>query len=90
MKTIPKMFSKKGFNYKQVKREGMKAIFEQSKKGQDGISFEVVKINKHNGYELGGQKIPAGEAYPGTSQWGIAGWTYQNIKDAEVKYKKLK
>ena len=89
MKTIPKQFNKKGFNYKQVKREGMKAIFEQSKKDQKSVSFEVVKITKHNGYELGGQKIPPGEAYPGSSQWGISGWTFQNLKDAEAKFKRL-
>jgi hypothetical protein len=89
MKTIPKTFNKKGFNYKQIKRDGMKAIFEQSRKGQDSVSFEVVKISKHNGYELGGQKIPPGEAYPGTSQWGIAGWTFQDLKSAEGKFKKL-
>jgi len=89
MKTIPKTFNKKGFNYKQIKRDGMKAIFEQSKKGQDSVSFEVVKISKHNGYELGGQKIPPGEAYPGTSQWGIAGWTFQDLKSAEGRFKKL-
>jgi hypothetical protein len=89
MKTIPKTFSKKGFTYKQIKRDGMKAIFEQTKKGHEGVSFEVVKITKHNGYELGGQKIPPGEAYPGSSQWGNSGWTFQNLKDAEAKYKKL-
>jgi hypothetical protein len=89
MKTIPKTFSKKGFNYKQIKREGMKAIFEQSKKGQESVSFEVVKISKHQGYELGGQKIPPGEAYPGTSMWGITGWTFRDLKSAEGKYKKL-
>ena len=89
MKTIPKTFSKKGFNYMQIKREGMKAIFKQSKKGHEGVSYEVVKISKHNGYELGGQKIPAGEAYPGTSQWGIAGWTCRDLKSAERKFKSL-
>jgi hypothetical protein len=89
MKTIPKTFAKKGFSYKQIKREGMKAIFEQVKKGHTGVTYEVVRIIKHNGYELGGQKIPAGEAYPGSSQWGISGWTFQNLKDAEGKFKKL-
>jgi hypothetical protein len=89
MKKLPKLFDKKGFTYKQIKRDGMKAIFEQSKKGQTDVTFEVVKISKHNGYELGGQKIPPGEAYPSTSQWGNSGWTYRTLADAEKKYKKL-
>ena len=89
MKILPKKFDKKGFTYTQIKRVGDRAIFEQSKEGQEGTTFEVVKINRHNGYELGGQKIPPGEAYPSTSQWGVAGWTYRSLKDAETKFKKL-
>ena len=89
MKKLPKQFDKKGFTYTQIKREGMKAIFKQTKKGQESATYEVVKISKHNGYELGGQKIPPGEAYPSTSQWGNSGWTYRTIEDAEKKYKKL-
>jgi NADH:ubiquinone oxidoreductase subunit D len=36
-----------------------------------------------------GTIIPAGEAYPGTSQWGIAGWTCRDLKSAERKFKSL-
>jgi len=90
MKILPKQFDKKGFTYKQIKRVGDKAIYEQTKKGQTGKTFEVVKINRHNGYELGGQKIPPGEAYTSTSQWGTAGWTHRTLGEAETKFKKLK
>lgn len=89
MKILPKKFDKKGFTYTQVKRVGDKAIYEQTKKGHESTSFEVVKINRHNGYELGGQKIPPGEAYPSTSQWGNAGWTFQTLQLAEAKFKKI-
>lgn len=90
MKILPKKFTKKGFTYNQVVRTGDKAIYEQSKSDHEGTTFEVVKINRHNGYELGGQHIPPGETYPSTSQWGIAGWTYQTLADAEKKLKKIK
>lgn len=90
MKILPKKITKKGFNYTQLKREGMKAIYKQTKDGQEDVSFEAIKIGSHNGYELGGQKIPAGEAYPSTSQWGTAGWTYKTLEEAERKYKKIK
>ena len=89
MKILPKQFTKKGFTYKQLKRDGDKAIFEQSKKGQEGVTYETVKIGRHNGYELGGMHIPAGESYPSTSQWGNAGWTFQNLQAAEAKFKKI-
>ena len=90
MKILPKRFTKKGFTYKQLKRVGMKAIYEQSREGHTCVSYETIKIGSHNGYELGGQKIPAGEAYPSTSQWGIAGWTFQDLNLAEAKFKKIK
>ena len=34
-KVIPTEFNKKGFHYKQVRRDGMKAIFEQTREGTD-------------------------------------------------------
>ena len=89
MKTLPKLFTKKGFTYKQIKRVGDKAIYEQSKKGQEHVSFETIKITRHNGYELGGQKIPPGESYPSTSQWGLMAWTFTTLSDAERKFKTI-
>ena len=89
MKILPKKFDKKGFTYKQIKRDGMKAIYEQSKAGQKSISFEVIKIGKHDGYDLGASHIDPAETYPGSSQWGISGWTHLNLQSAEARFKKL-
>jgi len=89
MKTLEKVINHKGFILKQLKRVGSKAIYEQTKKGYTHRSYEVIKIGKHDGYTIGGQFIKAAETYPGGSQWGISGWTYQNLKDAEAKFKKL-
>jgi len=85
-KVIPTQFKKKGFSYKQVKREGSKAIFEQTREGSDVHNYEVVKIGKHNGYTMGGVFIEASETYPGSSLWGICGWTCTSIDDAQKKY----
>jgi hypothetical protein len=90
MKTLPKTIQNKGFNLKQLKRVGDKAIYEQTKKGQDAKSYEVIRIGKHNGYELGGAKIAPAETYPGSSQWGINGWTFTDLALAEKKFKSLK
>ena len=90
MKKLEKTFTKKGFKYTQVLREGNKAIYRQDKHDYTAPSFEVIKVGSHNGYELNGTKIAASETYPSTSLWGIQGWTYQNIDDAKKKYKKLK
>jgi len=90
MKILPKIIQNKGFTYKQLKRVGDKAIYEQTKKGQKDKSFEVIKIGSHNGYELGGQKIAPAETYPGASSWGTNGWTFTSLESAEKKFKSLK
>ncbi len=89
MKTLPKVLEQKGFTLKQIKREGDKAIYEQTKEGFAKKHYEVIRINRHNGYTLGGQFIAPAETYPGASQWGVNGWTCLDLKAAEAKYKKL-
>jgi len=88
-KVIPSEFKKKGFNYKQVRREGNKAIFEQTREGSDISNFEVVKLGRHNGYVMGGVKIEPAETYPGSSLWGIMGWTCSSIDKALERYNQL-
>lgn len=90
MKTLPKLIQNKGFTLKQLKRVGDKAIYEQSKKDQKSKSYEVIKIGRHNGYTLGGSTIAPAETYPGSSQWGVSGWTFRDIESAEKKFKSLK
>jgi hypothetical protein len=88
-KVIPTEFKKKGFVYKQIKREGHKAIFLQTRSGTDLKNYEVVKIGRHNGYIMGGVKIEPAETYPGSSLWGITGWTCQSLEAAEQRYQQL-
>lgn len=88
-KTIPTTFKKKGFTYTQLKREGNKAIFQQTREGTDMNNYEVVRIGKHNGYVMGGVKIEASETYPGSSLWGIMGWTCTSIDKAMERYNNL-
>ena len=88
-KVIPSEFKKKGFNYKQVRRDGMKAIFEQTRAGTEMKNYEVVKLGRHNGYVMGGVSIEPAETYPGSSLWGITGWTCQSIDSALIRYNQL-
>ena len=46
-KMIPTAFKKKGFTYTQLKREGARAIFQQTRAGSSLNNYEVVKIGKH-------------------------------------------
>lgn len=88
-RVIPAEFKKKGFVYKQVKREGHRAIFLQTRPGSAAERYEVVKIGRHNGYVMGGVKIEPAETYPGSSVWGLSGWTCVTLADAEAKYNNI-
>lgn len=88
-KVIPTQFKKKGFTYTQLKREGKKAIFQQTREGSTINNYEVVKLGRHNGYSMGGVFIEPSETYPGSSLWGIMGWTCTSIDDALKRYQSL-
>jgi len=88
-KCIPTQFHKKGFTYTQLKREGARAIFQQTRDGSSLNNYEVVKIGRHNGYTMGGVFIEPSETYPGSSLWGITGWTCTSIDDAVKRYEAL-
>ena len=88
-KPIPSTFTKKGFTYRQVKRQGDIAIFEQTRKDSTLLNFEVVKIGRHNGYTMGGSYIEPSETYPGSSLWGIMGWTCTDLDTANNRFDNL-
>jgi len=66
MKKLEKTFTKKGFIYKQINRVGNKAIYTQKRDDSQSVvtRYEVIVIKSHDGYEIEGNKIPAGEVYP--------------------------
>lgn len=73
MKPIPTEFSYNGFNYKQIRREGDVAVYQQIL-GKNP-SYEVIIVQKHNGYTINGVTYPPAEFYPSTNDWGTKGWT---------------
>lgn len=89
MVTIPNEFTKNHATFRKVKREGSRAIYSRQGTGSKQVSYEVWKIFKHNGYTLGGITFPPGECIPSSSMWGLRGWTYNTLSDAEKRYKKI-
>ena len=87
MKKIEKLFTSKGFEFKQVMRDGDMAIYEKHAAHSKCSSYELIYITSHNGYEIGGNKIPPSEVYPSDTQWGTYGWTYVTLKDAKENLK---
>jgi len=86
MKKIDKEFTSKNFHFKQIHREGDFAIYERHFDGNEKKHYEVVKIQSHNGYAIGGQKYPPSEYYPSSTSWGADGYTCISKENA---YKRL-
>jgi len=90
MKTIDKEFTSKNFSFKQIHREGDFAIYERfHETSPDKKHYEVIKIQSHNGYAIGGQKYPASEFYPSSNGWGADGFTCTAKKSAYEKLEKM-
>ena len=87
MKKIEKAFTSKNFSHKQIHREGDFAIYERFfNDSPEKKHYEVVKIQSHNGYAIGGQMYPASEYYPSSNAWGSDGYTCVSKENA---YKRL-
>lgn len=95
-RTIPETFSKNGWNYTLIHRDGDYAIYKQG-----GCAFEVHVIRKttkdytypvdKNHPEKAPTTVLAGSEYlPSNEDWGQYGWTLINKEDAFNKIIELK
>jgi hypothetical protein len=87
-KKLKDKFIKNGFNFKLLKREGDKAIYEK-RKSKLNYCYEVILIARHDGYSLGENYLEPAETYPSSSQWGEKGWTFKDLNKAEEKFNNL-
>ena len=91
MKPLPVEFDRKGWHFKQLKREGMIAIYLRTKPGEHTLieSYEVIEIITEPDKFRFGKSIPVHERYPGDEEWGKYGWTYRSLSGAQSKFKRL-
>ena len=90
MKKIEKTFTSKNFNHKQIHREGDFAIYERYHDNTpEKKHYEVIKIQSHNGYAIGGQMYPASEFYPSSNAWGSDGYTCISREKAYERLDKM-
>lgn len=86
MRPLPTEMKNHGYSMKQIKRTDKIAMY--SKCG----GYEVVVIQKHNGYEIKGIKIEPAEYLPKDEDFGVKGWYFGGPdarEDAEKKYREL-
>lgn len=89
MKQLATSFTRKGFQYDQVLREGLLAIYSQkSLASGDIVAYEVIKIKEAPPHIIAGIEFPATELYPSDEQFGLNGWSLGTFGDLSRAYSK--
>jgi hypothetical protein len=85
---LPKEFRHDGFTYRQIARHGDAAIYEQVWNGcrNPSVAYEVIRIRRREGFQIGGRFIEPAEVYPGSEAWGTDGFT---LADRDAAFAKL-
>lgn len=94
-KPLDEPYFKDTFRHELIKRDGNVALYKKiacvtlTRHNEFDCGFEVVRITKHNGYELGGVKIEPAESYPAKNSWGFNGFTYNGEGALDLAQKKF-
>ena len=90
-KPLRKEFQRRGFNYRQIAREGDVALYEQRWTGcpDAAVCFEVIRVRRHKGFQIGGRFVEPAEVYPRSELWGVDGFTFTNRDKAWVKFSEI-
>jgi len=85
---LPTRFRRNGFEYRQIAREGHAAIYEQTWNGTENpsIAYEVIRIRRREGFQIGGRFVEPAEVYPASELWGANGFTYTDCNKARDKF----
>jgi hypothetical protein len=90
-KPLPKQFCHNGFTYRQIAREGNAAIYEQTWNGSEdpSIAYEVIRIRRREGFQIGGRFVEPAKVYPRSELWGVDGFTFTNRNEAFAKLSEI-
>jgi hypothetical protein len=85
-------FSRDGFNYQQIVREGQAAIYEQTWSGcsNPSVRYEVIHIRRREGFHIDGRFVEPAEVYPNSESWGVDGFTLTDTDAAFTKLREVK
>ena len=91
MSKIPKIFRSNNFAFEQLKRLDNIAIYGKFKEDfkKETYHYEVIVIQSHNGYYIKESYVPPSEFYPSSQSWGLSGFTFRSLEDAEKKFEQL-
>jgi hypothetical protein len=88
---LPTRFRRDGFEYRQIAREGNAAIYEQTWGGsaEPSVCYEVVRIRRRDGFQIGVRFVEPAEVYPSSGAWGVDGFTFTDKDAAFAKLREL-
>jgi hypothetical protein len=88
-KPLPAQFRHDGFDYRQIARKRDAAIYEQRWGGcaDPSVCYEVVRIRRRKGFQIGGRVVEPAEVYPNSEAWGVDGFT---LTDKDAAFAKLR
>lgn len=86
---LPIAFSRNGFNYRQITREGNAALYQQIWSGcsNPSVCYEILRIRRREGFQIDGRVVEPAEVYPNSEAWGVDGFT---VTDKDAAYTKLR
>ena len=86
-KPLLKEFRHGGFTYRQIARDADAAIYEQRWTGcaEPSVCYEVIRIRRREGFQIGGRFVEAAELYPRSEAWGTDGFTLTHRDAALAK-----
>lgn len=86
MRLLEKIYFKNGYRFEQIERTGDIAIYAQIDTDSNKVvAYEVFRISQHGAKEINGRHLPAREATPANSEWGVLGHTYWHLSAAKEK-----
>lgn len=91
MNILATTFTKLGWTFTQVRREGMVAIYTKRKPNwaPDCQDYEVIIVRNRRERLIDGRTIEAHEGYPSDEEWGTYGWSYTNLESAKRRMSEL-
>jgi len=90
-KVLPTVFRRNEFDFRQIARERNAAIYQQRWIGsaEPSICYEVIRIRRRTGFEIGDRVVAASEFYPSSKEWGAHGWTFPDRNNAFRKLREI-
>ena len=71
-------YTKNGYAFALIERTGNLAIFHGIHKASRDETWELIRIQNHDGRVIQGKEYPPAEYPPHNEQWGRLGWTFTN------------